>query len=81
MNEVIGLPFPFTEMIPQPEICSRQADFIQCVGDMLDKWKNEKQKRIDKKRLLKKKIKLKDKNGWEAQHTELRIKKTSYILP
>lgn len=45
------------------------------------KKKNEKQKRIDKKCLLKKKIKLKDKNGWEAQHTELRIKKTSYILP
>lgn len=70
-------------MFPQPKICSRQPDFIQCVGDMLDKCKkkNEKQKRIDKKCLLKKKIKLKDKNGWEAQHTELRIKKTSYILP
>lgn len=67
--------------LKKPENCSRQLDFTHWVGDMLDKWKNEKQKHIDKKCLLKKKIKLKDKNGWEAQHTELRIKKTSYILP
>ena len=59
----------------------KAARLYECVGDVLDKWKNEKQKHIDKRCLLKKKIKLKDKNGWEAQHTELRIKKTSYILP
>lgn len=71
-------------MFPQPKICSRQPDFIQCVGDMLDKWKKKKwkAKAYRQEMFIEKENKIKrQKNGWEAQHTELRIKKTSYILP
>lgn len=82
MNEVTVIPF-LIHLKYFPSLKSVQGS--QTLSNVLvicwTNEKNEKQKHIDKKCLLKKKIKLKDKNGWEAQHTELRIKKTSYILP